>query len=78
MRGFVKWYDGAKGYGFIRPLGNERGRDIFFHYKDFIQIPNINLDGRVVEFEIRAEAKGPHATSVRLVEEVGESRASKI
>jgi cold shock protein len=64
--GTVKWFSGAKGYGFIAPT--EGGADLFLHHS---QIQNYDFNGvadnRPVEFEIGDGHKGPQATEVRLL-----------
>jgi len=61
--GTVKWFNDAKGYGFITPEGG--GKDLFVH---FSQISGNGfktlVEGAKVEFEAREGAKGPEATNV--------------
>ena len=62
VRGIVKWYNEAKGFGFI---GAESGPDVFVHF-NAIQ-PNgyrTLLEGASVEFEIQQGKKGPQAEKV--------------
>lgn len=66
MKGKVKWFDSAKGYGFIT---TDAGSDVFVHYT------GINKEGfrtleqdSAVEFEISDGAKGPQAVNVEVVE----------
>lgn len=65
-QGTVKWFNGAKGFGFIAPSGG--GADLFVHHTE-IQDYDFNglADDQAVEFEVGAGRKGPQATSVRLV-----------
>ncbi len=62
MKGIVKWFDGAKGYGFI---GRESGPDVFVHFSA-IQAEGYKelREGDEVEFEIEQGAKGPQAARV--------------
>lgn len=61
--GTVKWFNNAKGYGFIR---SEKGdEDIFVHYS------TIDMDGyrslkagQEVEFEVSEGPKGLHASQI--------------
>jgi len=58
----VKWFNDAKGYGFIEQEG---GRDIFVHYTAIVGEGFKSLaEGQKVEFEIIEGAKGPQATKV--------------
>jgi cold shock protein len=45
MQGTVKWYNPAKGYGFIQPVG--AGKDVFVH----VGLSTLS-EGQTVEFEI--------------------------
>jgi cold shock protein len=61
-RGKVKWFNDAKGYGFIEQEG---GEDVFVHFSA-IQMEGFKTlaEGQEVEFEIQTGAKGLHATNV--------------
>ncbi|MGN1394441.1 MAG: cold shock domain-containing protein [Succinivibrionaceae bacterium] len=67
-KGSVKWFNNAKGFGFIRP--SEGGEDIFVHFS------NISMDGyktlksgQLVSFEIERGNKGYHVTFLELLGE---------
>ena len=64
-RGKVKWFNDAKGYGFIEQEG---GEDVFVHFSA-IQMDGFKTlaEGQVVEFEIQTGTKGLHATNVTRV-----------
>ena len=62
IEGTVKWFNAAKGYGFI---ANDQGKDVFVHYSA-IQMDGYRAlaEGDRVEFEIVDGAKGPQAENV--------------
>jgi CspA family cold shock protein len=60
--GTVKWFNGAKGYGFI---ARESGDDVFVHYSAIRGSGYRNLDeGQRVEFSVEQSPKGPQAVDV--------------
>ena len=62
IKGKVKWFNNAKGYGFIE---NENGEDIFIHYSAILSEGYKTLvEGQYVEFELVQTAKGLQATNV--------------
>ncbi|HYX09886.1 MAG TPA: cold-shock protein [Bacteroidales bacterium] len=67
MKGKVKWFDSAKGYGFIQ---TDEGNDVFVHYTGIAKEGFRGLDeGQNVSFEITDGKRGPQATSVTVIEE---------
>lgn len=68
IRGKVKWFNNAKGYGFI---GREDGAaDVFVHYSAIQSEGYKSLqEGDDVEFEIAQGQKGPQAEAVTRVNE---------
>ena len=64
-RGKVKWFNDAKGYGFIEQEG---GEDVFVHFSAIAMEGFKTLvEGQLVEFEIRNGDKGLHAANVQRV-----------
>lgn len=63
VSGTVKWFNGAKGYGFIAP--DDGGEDVFVHFSAIQADGYRNLDeGDRVEFTIEDGKKGLQATNV--------------
>jgi CspA family cold shock protein len=64
--GTVKWFNTAKGYGFI---SREGGKDVFVHYSAITGDGFRNLEeGQEVEFEIEDTPRGPQAANVTRVQ----------
>jgi CspA family cold shock protein len=67
-KGTVKWFNNAKGYGF---LGREGGADVFVHYSSIQREGYKSLkEGDEVEFDIIQGTKGPQADQVARLKEV--------
>ena len=61
-QGTVKWFNDAKGYGFI---SRQSGEDVFVHFSAISMEGFKTLaEGQEVEFEIRTGEKGLHAANV--------------
>jgi CspA family cold shock protein len=65
VSGTVKWFNGAKGYGFI---AREEGEDVFVHFSAIQGDGFRNLEeGQSVEFNVEQGQKGLQATNVAVV-----------
>ena len=61
--GTVKWFNEAKGYGFITP--EDGSKDLFVHYSNIQGAGYKTLnEGATVEYESRPGQKGPEAINV--------------
>lgn len=63
QKGTVKWFNDAKGYGFITP--EDGGKDLFIHHSNIVGEGYKSLaEGQQVEFNVGEGPKGAHATDV--------------
>ena len=62
--GTEKWFNDAKGFGFITP--DDGGKDLFVHFSS-IQGSGFKTlaEGQKVQFEVGQGPKGPHATNIK-------------
>lgn len=61
--GIVKWFNNAKGYGFIVPEGG--GDDLFAHFSAVAMEGYKTLSaGDEVQFDVTVGDKGPQATNI--------------
>ena len=65
-RGIVKWFNDAKGFGFITP--DEGGEDLFAHFSA-IEIEGFKTlkEGQKVTFEVVTGPKGKQAAHIKPV-----------
>ena len=64
-KGTVKWFNGAKGYGFIQ---RSTGEDVFVHFSAIQESGYRSLsEGETVEFELTKGPKGLQAANVARV-----------
>ena len=62
--GTVKWFNPAKGYGFIQPSGG--GRDVFVHISA-VERAGLNSlnEGQAVEYEIESNRGKESAVNIK-------------
>ncbi|MCR5096720.1 MAG: cold-shock protein [Erysipelotrichaceae bacterium] len=65
MTGKVKWFNAAKGYGFIT---GDDGKEVFVHFSA-IQVDGYKTldEGQAVEYEVNDGDKGPQAVDVKKI-----------
>lgn len=62
IEGTVKWFNDAKGFGFIKP---NDGADVFVHFSSIRgEGHRTLLEGEKVQFEVVDGQKGPQANDV--------------
>ena len=61
-QGTVKWFNDAKGFGFLR---TEEGTEVFVHYSAIVDKGFKSLkEGEAVRFDVVEGPKGPQAANV--------------
>lgn len=66
--GIVKWFNSAKGYGFVVADEDEKEQDIFVHFSSIAMEGYKTLkEGQRVQFEIDEGPKGLHAIGLEAI-----------
>jgi CspA family cold shock protein len=74
--GTVKWFEGSKGYGFIRRDG---GGDIFVHFTAIEMDGHRTLErGQRVTFTVKKDNKGPRASRATPLYTAEEARWARL
>ncbi|MCG8429034.1 MAG: cold shock domain-containing protein CspD [Chromatiales bacterium] len=64
--GTVKWFNNAKGYGFVTP--DQGDQDIFIHFSAIVMDGYKTLkEGQKVQFELQEGPKGLHAANLQSI-----------
>ena len=63
-QGTVKWFNDAKGFGFITP--DDGGKDLLAHFSEIKANGFRSLqEGQKVEFVVKQGPKGPQASEIK-------------
>ena len=64
--GKIKWFNSAKGFGFITP--DEEGKDVFLHISA-LKVANLKevMDGDVVEYQLQEFGDRQVATDIKVI-----------
>jgi CspA family cold shock protein len=66
MSGIVKFFNGERGYGFIKP--DDGGRDVFVHITAVEQAGMKGLnEGQRIQFDVEPDKKGKGPKAVNLI-----------
>lgn len=73
--GKVKWFNNAKGYGFVRP--DSGGDDLFVHYSYICMDGYKSLKaGQLISYEVREAPKGLHAMNIAVISDVTDAESA--
>jgi CspA family cold shock protein len=73
--GKVKWFNNAKGYGFVRP--DSGGDDLFVHYSYICMDGYKSLKaGQLISYEVREAPKGLHAMNIAVISDVSDAESA--
>jgi cold shock protein len=66
--GIVKWYNAAKGFGFVTVIAAQE-YDIFIHFSEFVDLcASFSVQaGQLLLFDIQVGVKGPQAADIVVV-----------
>lgn len=68
--GTVKWFNNAKGYGFV--LAQDSNEDLFIHYSSIKMDGYKSLKaGQEIQYDVQEGPKGLHAVNIRYAESSG-------
>ncbi|MDH5392494.1 MAG: cold-shock protein [Gammaproteobacteria bacterium] len=64
--GTVKWFNDAKGFGFITP--DDGSADVFAHFSAIVSEGGFRTlaEGQQVTYDTEAGPKGPQATNIKI------------
>ncbi|WDF56957.1 cold-shock protein [Mucilaginibacter sp. KACC 22063] len=66
-KGTVKWFNEAKGFGFITPEDSKE--DLFAHHSEIKDKSLRSLgEGQRVSFDVKRGAKGPEAANIEIID----------
>lgn len=75
--GTVKWFNNAKGYGFLRP--SDGGEDVFVHFSSIEMEGYKSLKaGQKVFYEVNKGPKGLHALLIKPEDEVESTSTTEV
>ena len=65
-QGKVKWFDTAKGYGFIQ--ADDNSQDVFVHHSEIVSAGYKKLSvGQIIHYDIQTRNDKPNAVNLKLI-----------